>query len=273
MNTLTIYPSFLCPFACSFCMFKDKLSINEYMDIEKLDKFLKDNSSKFSKFIISGGEPMNFPKLYFNLLIDTIKKYNSNIAISSYPFKLENYRDDIEYSFSYDFLARTDAFEVWKNLLRFPKPFDLTVLLTPVLFKYHPNAIIQKLSMLPNLRSVELKPYYKNQSTTWNINNTVCDKFIKMFLTSQLNVQFLNVNKEKLRHLNGKPSRINFDNNELNYNLLPNCNLAIDFFDANNIHSFINIKPEEIENVTSNHPSDIDFYSSDLIQWSNINNV
>ena len=78
MNTLTIYPTFLCPFGCNFCFNKDKNLLNEFLDIEKLDKFLQKNHNKFEKIIISGGEPMNYSKIYFNLLPHFLQNSSSN---------------------------------------------------------------------------------------------------------------------------------------------------------------------------------------------------
>ena len=272
MNTLTIYPTFLCPFGCNFCFNKDKNLLNEFLDIEKLDKFLQKNHNKFEKIIISGGEPMNYSKIYFNLLNDKIKEYNTNIQVHCYPFQLTNYRDDVEYVFSYDFLSRPRALEAWENMLRMTQPFDMNITLVPLMFKYHPNAIFQKLSYIKNLRNVEIKPYYKNKSTTWNINDTVCEKFIKLWLSSKINTHFINYNKEKIRHLIGKPSKIEIKEQN-NYNLLPDGKLYIDYFDENDIHDFKEIKPSEIDIIKSNKPSCIDFYSKDLQDWAKETNV
>ena len=272
MKTLTVYPSFLCPFSCNFCLNKDKNSLNEILDTSVLESFLKEYGHNFKKIYISGGEPMNLPKLYFNDLVDTIKEYNKNITILSYPFQMDNYRDDVEYILSYDFLARPRALDVWSNLLKFPKKFDISVTLTPLLFKYHPNAIFQKLSILPNLKNVELKPYFKNETTTWNLNNVTCDKFLKFWISSHLNVSFINVNKEKMRHLIGKASRIEIID-EKNFNLLPDGKLYIDDFNEQDIHSFKEISITELDTIKIKQPSCIDFYSDDLQNWSLTNGI
>ena len=201
MRNLVIYPSFLCPFACAFCVTKNKSSYNEILSIEKLNNFLSSHQNIFNNIIISGGEPMALKKDYFNQLINTIKQYYSNITINSYPYNIDNYREDIEYNFSYDFMARSRALEVWENLLRFPKKFDITITISPVIFKYHPNAILQKLSLLPNIKSVEFIPYCKNESSQFDITKNNClDKFNKMILSSKLNVPYKLINKEKLRN-------------------------------------------------------------------------
>ena len=36
MRTLVVYPTFLCPFSCAFCLTKTKNSLNEFLDVFKL---------------------------------------------------------------------------------------------------------------------------------------------------------------------------------------------------------------------------------------------
>lgn len=269
MRNLVIYPSFLCPFACAFCSFKNKSSLNEILSIEKLNDFLNSYHHHFNNIIISGGEPMALKKDYFNQLIDTIKQFNTNITINSYPYNIDNYREDIEYNFSYDFMARARALETWENLLRFPKKFDITVTISPMIFKYHPNAILQKLSLLPNIKNVEFVPYCKNESSQFDITKNNClDKFNKMILSSKLNIPFKLINKEKLRNkILGKP------NNLIDICLLPDGEIYYQDFD-NEILKFNKTDNSIFEkNINLTYPDNIDLYSQQLIQWSQDNEI
>ena len=47
MRTLVVYPTFLCPFSCAFCLTKTKNSLNEFLDVFKLRDFLEKNHSNF----------------------------------------------------------------------------------------------------------------------------------------------------------------------------------------------------------------------------------
>lgn len=274
MKTLIVYPTFLCPYSCAFCLTKDKNSLNEFLDIFKLRDFLEKNASKFDKIKISGGEPMSINYDYFNELVDTLKEFNTNIVVSSYPVELKNYRDDIEYEFSYDFLARPRALEVWENLLNFPKKFDVKVLVSPQILKtFHPNVILNKLSILPNINTVEFKEYYRNETTMWNLNSLVYDKFIKLVLSSQLNVPFINLNKEKMRFLNGKTSKANESFFEEEYCLLPDNKLYIQQFNENDISYFKEINENDIGLEKVNYPEEYNFYSKNLRQWSLNNDI
>lgn len=274
MRTLVVYPTFLCPFSCAFCLTKTKNSLNEFLDVFKLRDFLEKNHSNFDKIKISGGEPMLINHDYFNELVDTIKEFNKNIIISSYPVELKNYRDDIEYEFSYDFLARPRALEVWENLLRFPKKFDIKILVSPQILKtFHPNTILNKLSILPNIKSVEFKEYYRNEITMWNLNNTVYDKFIKLVLSSQLNIPYINLNKEKMRFLNNKSSRVDNSYFDEEYCLLPDNKLYIQHFNEEDISTFQEINEEDIGTLKVNYPEEYNFYSTELKKWSLENDI
>ena len=274
MRTLVVYPTFLCPFSCAFCLTKTKNSLNEFLDVFKLRDFLEKNHSNFDKIKISGGEPMLINHDYFNELVDTIKEFNKNIIVSSYPVELKNYRDDIEYEFSYDFLARPRALEVWENLLRFPKKFDIKILVSPQILKtFHPNTILNKLSILPNIKSVEFKEYYRNEITMWNLNNTVYDKFIKLVLSSQLNIPYINLNKEKMRFLNNKSSRVDNSYFDEEYCLLPDNKLYIQHFNEEDISTFQEINEEDIGTLKVNYPEEYNFYSTELKKWSLKNDI
>ena len=113
-------------------------------------------------FVISGGDPLILPQSYLNELITILKSYNKPITLNAYPYQ-RNIPSDVYYDFSYDFLSKPRAAEVWENLLSFEFPFKITITLSPIMFKYHPNNLLQKLSLLPKLKEVEFIPYFKNE--------------------------------------------------------------------------------------------------------------
>lgn len=264
MRELIIYPTFLCPFSCTFCLTKNKNSYNELLSIDNITNFLLQHNDKFDKFVISGGEPMSFKNSYFNQLVDLLKEYNKPIVVNSYPYTLDNYREDIEYKLSYDFMARPRALEAWNNLLSFKKPFDLSIVISPVIFKYHPNDILKKLSMLPKIKSVEFIPYYKNESSEFDITKNDClTKFNQMILQSKLNLPYVLVNKEKMReYLFEKPE------NNVNICLLPDGNMYYQDFDNRGIIKFYKTDENIFnENKIFKCPEEIDLYSEKMIQW------
>ena len=264
MKRLVVYPSFLCPFSCNFCITKNKNSLNEALSINTLKNFLNKNHNNISEFIISGGEPLLLGKSYFNELVDTLKSFNKKVTVQSYPISLENYRDDIEYNLSYDFMAKPRALEVWENLLKFKKKFDLTITISPLLFKYHPNGILQKLSLLPNINSVEFIPYCKNECSEFDITKNDClTKFNQLLLQSKLNIPFKLVNKEKSRLY-----VLERQDNDVDVCIFPDGSLHYQNFDEKGLLKFFQTS-EEIFNqhISLQYPEEIDLYSESMIQW------
>ena len=158
--------------------------------------------------------------------------------------------------------------------MNFPKKFDVKVLVSPQILKtFHPNVILNKLSILPNINTVEFKEYYRNETTMWNLNSLVYDKFIKLVLSSQLNVPFINLNKEKMRFLNGKTSKANESFFEEEYCLLPDNKLYVQQFNENDISYFKEINENDIGLEKVNYPEEYNFYSKNLRQWSLNNDI
>lgn len=269
MKTLTILTTLQCPLECSFC-YNPKMQ--EQVNIDNLELFLQKNISHFNEIKISGGEPMLLNKNYFDTLVNMIKKYISNITIVSYPITLNNFRDDVNYELSYDFLGKPRALEVWENLISFPKTFNLKILVTPKLIKtFTPNLIFNKLSLLPNIKSVEFKEYFREKSTMWNFDVNIYKTFLKLALTSKLSLPYINLNKEKIHFLNNQPSKISETefNDEIYY--YPDNKLYVKSFDENDIISFKEISIQQIDNYQDFKPKNYNFYSKEMCEWSLLN--
>lgn len=268
MNSLTIIPTYFCQYKCPFCIHREKNIDKEphYLSDEYIKKFLEKNGDKFDRIIISGGEPLSYPKVYFDRIVNYAKNATNDVIISSFPTNIENYRDDVEYSLSYDFLSRSHAYDAWHNLLNFPKEFDLVMELTPQLYAMHPNAIFRKLTLLKNMRSVELKPVYKTQFTNWKFSQDYCDRYVKAFISSKLNLKYINVNKEKIKIINHIPS--NYENKEYtNYCLLPNERLAIETYDdLSGNFLYQDIKPTDIGIIKPRYRTICNIYSEEIIK-------
>ena len=270
MKRLVIYPTFLCPFACAFCATKNKNSLNEMLDVTLMKHRVSEVADYISEIVISGGEPMSWNKSYFNLIIDSLKPFGKKITVESYPYTLENYRDDIEYNFSYDFMVRPRAMETWENLLRIKKPFNLTVTISPMLFKLYPNAILYKLTLLNNLKEVEFIPYYKNELSQYDITkNETLVKFNKILLSNKLNLPFTLKNKTNLVN-----KMLGEYNCEADICLLPNGDLKIKNFDRSGIMKFEDLDNQTLTNpVSLNYPEEIDLYNDEIVKWAKENAV
>lgn len=269
MKSLTIIPTFSCPYKCNFCLNPKNEDLN-YLDDKIIKKFLEKNGYLFDKIIISGGEPMTYPKVYFDRIIDYAKLSCKNVAVHTFPTKLNNYRNDVNYILSYDFIARPYAYEAWQNMIKFPKEFDVVMTFIPQILALHPNNIFRKLLLLKNIKSIELKPMLRLNNLSWKISQEHCNKYMKLFNTSRLNLPFINVNREKINLLNGIDSNYIKENYD-NYCLLPNGKLAVEY--ENEItknFEYKEIDINDIESIKAKYPYANDLYSDEIISYNKL---
>lgn len=271
MNNLIIYPTFLCPFSCNYCLFKKKLSLNEQLFISDLEKYLNENINDVDEIIVSGGDFLSLNDVYMKELVETLNKYNKKWILQIYPYNLDKIKhlelgNNVVYEFSYDFLGKPRASEAWVSMLNFDKPFKVVITLSPLLFKYHPNQLLKKLSLLPNLTSVEFIPYYKNEYSRFDItkNNNFTD-ITKMILNCRLSLPFEITNKVKIQQKLLGNSIVNKE-----IHLFPNGKTYHQHF-TNDIVEFIE-NDGRFDNVSNvNIPESINMYSEEICQWYSSN--
>ena len=269
MKRLIIYPTFLCPFACAFCSSKNKNSLNEMIDLKLLSERISDIKDYISEIVISGGEPMSWDKLSFISLIETIKPFGKKITVESYPYILNNYTDSVNWNFSYDFMIRPRALDVWENLMRIKSPYSLTVTISPMLFKLYPNAILYKLNLLENLREVEFIPYCKNDLSQFDITkNDTLTKFNKMLLSNKMNLNYTLKNKTNLVN-----KMLGEYNKEVDICILPDGKLYYKDFDGD----ILKFKELSQDILFKSHPlvypKDIDLYNDEIVSWAKENAI
>ena len=271
MRSLTIIPTDFCKYKCSFCYHKNDDREPNYLDDKIIKKFLEKNGNLFDKIIISGGEPMTYPKVYFDRIVDYAKLSCEKVVIHTFPAELENYRSDVDYLISYDFVSRPYAYVAWQNMLKFPKKFDVIMTLTPQLFTLLPNNIFRKFLLLPNINSVEMKSLLKLTNLSWKISQDYCEKYMKIFISSRLNLPFINVNREKINKINGFESNYNEENYD-NYCLLPDGSFAIESAnEITNTFEYKKINIKDIDNIKPNYPYLNDLYSEEIINHGKLN--
>lgn len=244
MTILNIFPTTETPYNIKFC---DTLKFTELLSIEKVEEVLKDK--EFDKIFIVGSEPELLNKEYLNNLIDTILKYNNNVYIKSYPVSTLNINPKVKYIFQYDFLARPHSDLAWRNLMNMNIPFELEISLSPNLYTYHPNAILNKFKLLPNIKMLHIAPCYLTK---------------KMVNIEKLNKQFFKILSQSTLKLPYTVSYIqNIKNHTIpqdeNIFLMPTGELMVEKFD--DIHrKFVKYDGEIPEK-----PFIYNFYNPDIL--------
>lgn len=242
MRYLNIITTYKCPFQCKFCYNISKTNDDTTLNINVLDKFLEKNSNKFDKIIISGGEPSITLHSYQEDVIKTVQKYANNCELSTYYFDLKKIFNKIRYNVSYDFRARGHVDEVWNNLLNFPNPFDLTITLSPLLYKYYPNKILQTFNYLKNVENVTFVPFFQHEAFPYKIEKRFLDQFKQLLLNCQFNLHY----------------NVKFFEPYDEFNLTPNGELTHTYFDRSFRKEKI-INEEDIEKCITNYPSEVLF--------------
>jgi hypothetical protein len=104
--------------------------------------------------------------------------------------------EDFFISVSYDFEAREKHEQVWRNMLLLERPFSVLMLASPKLIQKDVNEMIQAFNLIPNVCSVEIKPYSTNQANQLQITYKEYEEFVKKWITSPIQKNFSFTNEQ-----------------------------------------------------------------------------
>lgn len=203
---LSINPTYLCNFRCSFCYLtheqladKKKLSISI---LEDLAEQIKDAGYKVGHIDLYGGEVGLLPEVYLNDLHNTlVHNFSSSIGVITNLYKVNPYfhRKDIDLSVSYDFDARPGYKSVMGNILTINKPISILMLASPELMAKDVDYMIRFYNRFNNIVSVEIKPYSSNQANVLAVTDKDFEEFIKKWITSPIKKNFTFVNESNIK--------------------------------------------------------------------------
>jgi hypothetical protein len=142
---------------------------------------------------------------------------------------------DFYISVSYDFDVREKHELVFKNMTQLTSPFSVLMLASPRLIEKDVGEMIETLNLLPNLQSVEIKPYSTNQSNQHTVYYTQFEEFVKSFLQYP-NKKFEFVNEKLINTVLDK-SRNSFSDDHVY--ITPSGNYGVLEFDLNDNEFFL----------------------------------
>lgn len=238
---LSINPTYYCNFRCDFCYLTEKqLSDKTCLSIDALDRRLSEITShkRIDMVDIYGGEVGLLKQSYWEDLIGLLNMYGiHDINLITNLSAINSITTDprVYTSVSYDFSAREDHERVFRNMALLNKPFSILMLASPKFLELDTGEMIESLNLLPNLESVELKPYSSNQSNTHTVYYTDFEEKVKSFLNYG-NKRFNFVNQDLIESTLNK-KRNSFSDDHIY--ITPSGRYAVLEFDLNDNEFFL----------------------------------
>lgn len=206
--TLSINPTYLCNFRCSFCyLSKEQLSDRKIVDTSVLIQRLTEISTfkNISHVDLYGGEISLLSEDQFFEILAAIKVFYSgkiNIITNFYKTPSFLFRDDIELSVSWDYKARERFEIVYKNMLQSTKDIHILMLASNELLRLNEPEIckiIEMLNKVPMLQTLEIKPYSHSFFNSEANNFKAYENFVQKWINylNKMKFEFINVSKIK----------------------------------------------------------------------------
>ena len=260
---ISLNPTYLCNFRCDFCyLTPEQLADKNKINLGDLDKRLSEVSkvTPISYVDLYGGEISVLGDDYFYSLKDTIRRYYQgeiNIITNYASPKSYMHEDDISLSVSFDFEARERSDLVFANMLTCPVPISVLILASPKVINMDVGEMVQQLSMLSNIRSVEIKPYSTNQANQQEVTHKDFEDFVIKWLEMDLPFEF--ENRHRIEE-SIKKQYDAFSNNHVY--ITPNGKFAVLEFDENDNEYFLELDSFDkyikwADNEAGNNTSDI----------------
>ncbi len=235
---LSINPSYLCNFRCSFCYLSPKqLGDSKKIDLGILFKLLEEIAQfrKIERIDLYGGEIGALNDAYLLDLVSNIRIfYSEQISVITNLSQINPIflNDDIDLSVSWDYLARERWDLVYKNMLRINRPFHLLILASQKLVNLEAvefEKMISLINAIPQLETVEIKPYSKNINNDLPLSFVDHENWIKKWLNCSTKFNFKFINEQKIQDSLSKKYS-SWSDNHLYIN--PNGKFAVLEFDS-----------------------------------------
>lgn len=203
---VSINPWYYCNFRCGFCYLTEKqLSDRTCLDLKTLDNLLSELQaySQIQHIDIYGGEVALLPVDYWNDMTDLLLNYTDDLNLVTNLSVVNDITRDPRYtlSVSYDFEAREKSDLVYRNMSLLERDFSVLMLASPALIKQDVEYQIQIFNLLPNLSSVEIKPYSRNQANQLQVSDREYERFVEAWIESPTKKNFTFVNEYLLEQI------------------------------------------------------------------------
>ena len=239
---LSINPWYYCNFRCHFCyLTPEQLADRKLLDLNRLNDMLSEvlQYDNIDHVDLYGGEIALLPDYYLEELKLCLESYGiDSVNINTNLSAINEAMFDPYYhiSVSYDFTVREQHDKVWRNMALLPVQFSVLMLASDKLITEDVDNMIQQFNLLPNLTSVEIKPYSENQSNSLNVSFKDYEEFVKRWITSPVEKKFDFINEYLIEDVLDK-KRNSFSDDHVY--ITPSGRWAVLEFDLNDKEYFL----------------------------------
>ena len=239
---LSINPWYYCNFRCHFCyLTPEQLGDRKLLDLDRLNDMLSEvlQYDSIDHVDLYGGEIALLPDHYLEELKLCLESYGiDSVNINTNLSAINEAMFDPYYhiSVSYDFTVREQHDKVWRNMALLPVQFSVLMLASDQLITEEVDNMIQQFNLLPNLTSVEIKPYSENQSNSLNVSFKDYEEFVKRWITSPVEKKFDFINEYLIQDVLDK-KRNSFSDDHVY--ITPSGRWAVLEFDLNDKEYFL----------------------------------
>lgn len=239
---LSINPWYYCNFRCHFCyLTPEQLGDRKLLDLNRLNDMLSEVLlyDSVDHVDLYGGEIALLPDYYLEELKLCLESYGiDSVNINTNLSAINEAMFDPYYhiSVSYDFTVREQHDKVWRNMALLPVQFSVLMLASDRLITQDVDNMIQQFNLLPNLTSVEIKPYSENQSNSLNVSFKDYEEFVKQWVTSPVEKKFDFINEYLIQDVLDKKSNSFSDDHVY---ITPSGRWAVLEFDLNDKEYFL----------------------------------
>ncbi len=159
---------------------------------------------KIDHIDLYGGEIGILPQSYLTEIQDVIKYFYtdpisiiSNLKVVNPYFRSPN----IDLSVSWDYLGRESFKTVYENMKTLERPFHILVLASRKVIDFTNKELEQMwllLADLPNLASLEIKPYSKNKHHSQDVSYNEYENWVMTWIQNSPRFKFEFINQKKI---------------------------------------------------------------------------
>lgn len=239
---ISLNPWYYCNFRCKFCYLTEgQLSSQKLIKLDTLEERLQQVLAHYGtvdQIDVYGGEVALLPQQYFDDMTGILKRYCKNLNMITNLSAVNQITEHPDYSLSvsYDFSAREKHDLVYKNMSLLKSDFSVLMLASSHLISLDPNYMISMFNLIPSLRSVEIKPYSRNQANDLGVTDKDFENYVIRWLTAAVPKKFEFVNDFLIKNvLQGQSNSYSDDH----IYITPNGRFAVLEFDINDREYFL----------------------------------